>query len=82
MPFGKGPCGALAVNEHALPPPVNEVLFCLGNIVADVVHDLNVFRTDHPLEGFAHPVRHHLPVGKGEVRGRSHRVEIVLPFSR
>ena len=86
MARAEGARRALAVHAHALPPAVDRVLLELGDVVADVVDEPEAQRGGPEAEGGREgplgEAAHHLPVRPGEVRGRRHGGEVLLPLGR
>src|SRR3989338_996634 len=82
----KGARGALAVDAQPPLLAVHDVLFYLGDVVADIVdeREAQLRRTDiqGPQKALFSQAHDHLPVGPGIVRGRSHGGEVILSFGR
>src|SRR5208283_671672 len=86
MTGSEGAGGALAMHAYESLLAIHNVLFEFGDIVADVVHQLEAqfSRRDRERlqEGLLGEVHHYLPIAPGEVRGGGHGAEIGLPFRR
>src|SRR4030095_15741704 len=77
---GKGARRALAVDDEPAPGTVHLVLFFLGDVVGDVVDGAHAEITggdaERARDDLASPVRQHLAVREGEVRGGAHGAQI------
>src|SRR6516162_8741295 len=83
MTGGKGARSALAMDQNVFPFAVYHVALALGDVVADVVDQLQPrFRSENAPEGAAQKMKNRLPVGPGEIRRGAHGTQIGLAFGR
>lgn len=78
----QGTGGALAVHAQEPRLPVDVVVLELGQVVRDVVEQVELGVTERGGERLAGGDGEELAVGASVVRGRGHRTQVVAPLSR